>query len=399
MTSFPDRGWWQALQSALNADKTWQEAARYFRGRLELRHDGGAGVITMAQGQATVSAEADPMGADIIVTAPDHEWQRLLAGKTDWFEGMSPGIGQFSLAGDMVTALRNIKVMARTFTVISQMNGAPKAVAPSPPPRPSGKPTTGHYIDVDGLRVHYEEAGSGPPLICFHAACQDTLMYRHVLDGLSDSYRVIAVDAAAHGKTLEPPDGPFHSLTRHAELNEKLIAALKLDKPVILGCSMAGNLVLEMAARRPDAYRAAISAEGADYTPTVSSFFLDMLLLNGPQILESWSMSLTGNRTPPDRAREVVWQIMRAQPAVMRGDLTGYANFDKRKEVGTIRIPVLLLRGDADWLVSQERTEETQSRIPGSRIAVLAGTGHYPMIENPYEFNEAVRAFLGGLPS
>ena len=139
----------------------------------------------------------DPRGADIIVAAPDDEWQRLLAGKTDWFEGMSPGIGKFSLAGDMVAALRNIKVMARTFTVISQMNGAPPAVAPSPQPRPSGKPTTGHYIDVDGLRVHYEEAGSGPPIICFHAACQDTLMYRHVLDGLSDSYRVIAVDAAA----------------------------------------------------------------------------------------------------------------------------------------------------------------------------------------------------------
>jgi pimeloyl-ACP methyl ester carboxylesterase len=81
-------------------------------------------------------------------------------------------------------------------------------------------------------------------------------MYRHVLDGLSDSYRVIAVDAVAHGKTVEPAGGPFQSLTQHAELNEKLIAALKLEKPVIIGCSMGGNMVLEMAARKPDAYRA-----------------------------------------------------------------------------------------------------------------------------------------------
>jgi pimeloyl-ACP methyl ester carboxylesterase/putative sterol carrier protein len=395
--AFGDRDWWQRLQAALNADEAWCEAARYFRGRLELRHDTGAGTISIWRGLAQTMGEADPLGADIVVTGPDSEWQRLCAGKIDWFEGLSPGLGRFSLSGNTVAAWRDVKLMALTFAAIGRLDRTVETVEPSPPPRPSGKPTTGHYITVDGLRVHYEEAGSGPPIICFHAACQDTLMWRHVLDGLSDTHRVIAVDAAAHGKTLEPPAGPFHSLTQHAELNEKLIAALGLDRPVIMGCSMGGNMVLEMAARKPGAYRAVVSAEGADYTPTVAQFFLDMLLLNGTQILECWAISMTGNRTPPDRAKEVVWQITRTTPHAMRGDLTGYANFDKRAAVGTIRCPVLLLRGDADWLVSQSRTEATQARIPGSRIAVLAGTGHYPMIENPYEFNEAVRGFLSGV--
>jgi pimeloyl-ACP methyl ester carboxylesterase/putative sterol carrier protein len=382
------------LQSALNADEAWREAARYFRGRLELRHDNGSSTIAIMQGDAMVTGKADPMGADIIVAGPDSEWRRLLEGRIDWFEGLSPGLGELTLSGNAVAAWRDVQVMALTFGIISRVDHAPESVEPSPPPQPSGAKTTGHYIDVDGIRVHYEEAGSGPAIICFHAACQDTLMYRHVLDGLSDSYRVIAVDAVAHGKTVEPAGGPFQSLTQHAELNEKLIAALKLEKPVIIGCSMGGNMVLEMAARKPDAYRAVVSAEGADYTPTVAQFFLDMLLLNGTQILAYWAKSMTGRRTPPDRAKEVVWQITRATPHAMRGDLTGYANFDKRKEVGNIRVPVLLLRGDADWLVSQSRTEATQARIPGSRIAVLAGTGHYPMIENPFEFNEAVRGFL-----
>jgi pimeloyl-ACP methyl ester carboxylesterase len=163
---------------------------------------------------------------------------------------------------------------------------------------------------------------------------------------------------------------------------------------VIVGCSMGGNQVLELGARRPDAYAAIISCEGSDYTPTVSQFLLDMLLLNGQQIVECWSMSLTGDRTPPDRAREVVWQIRRVTPEVMAGDLTGYTGFDARDRVGAISCPVLLLRGDADWLVPQDMVEATASRIPGSRIAVLEGTGHYPMIENPYEFNEALRSFL-----
>jgi pimeloyl-ACP methyl ester carboxylesterase len=46
----------------------------------------------------------------------------------------------------------------------------------------------------------------------------------------------------------------------------------------------------------------------------------------------------------------------------------------------------MLLQGDADWLVFQEKVEETASRILGSKIAVLAGTGYYPMTENPLEF-------------
>jgi pimeloyl-ACP methyl ester carboxylesterase len=219
-------------------------------------------------------------------------------------------------------------------------------------------------------------------------------MWRHVLDGLSDEFRVIAIDAPSHAKTLEPEGGEFRSLSRHAEFNERLLEVLGIERPAIVGCSMGGNLVLEMAARRPDGYAAVASCEGADYTPTVSQFLLDMLLVNGQQILDGWSRSLTGNRTPPDRAREVVWQIRRVNPEVMAGDLTGYAGFDKREQMGSISSPVLLLRGDADWLVSQQQVEDTAGRISDSRIAVLAGTGHYPMIENPHEFNEAIRGFL-----
>src|SRR5690606_243492 len=105
---------------------------------------------------------------------------------------------------------------------------------------------------------------------------------------------------------------------------------LGLKNPVLIGCSMSGNQVLELGSRKPDGYAAIISSEGADYTPTVSQFLLDMLLIDGQQVLEGWSQSLTGYRPPPDRAREVVWQIRKTNPEVMRGDLTGYAGFDKR---------------------------------------------------------------------
>lgn len=396
MPGFPEPRWWTAYSAELNRDEAWSDAARWLSARIEFRWPDGSSTLDVRDGRVTgVTEGAHPLGADIILTAPEREWTRIIDGQTDWFQANSPGLGELEPGGDVVLAMRNVKSMWLMLRAASRvgrrLQGPP---APSPSPRPSGQPTVGRYIDVDGLRTYYEEAGEGPPVVCFHAACQDTLMWRHVLDGLSDEFRVIAIDAPSHAKTLEPPDGELRSLTSHAEFNERLLQRLELDRPAIIGCSMGGNLVLEMASRAPSGYAAVVSCEGADYTPTVSQFLLDMLLVNGQEILECWSQSLTGDRTPPDRAREVVWQIRRVNPEVMAGDLAGYAGFDKRQEMRLIEAPVLLLRGDADWLVSQRQVEETAARISNAQVATLAGTGHYPMIENPFEFNEAVRGFL-----
>lgn len=397
MSLIKDSQWLNQFAEELNSDADWVAAARYFDGRIQFKHDSGFSTLAVISGKVVaVFPDGSPLGADIVVSGPDDEWQRVLDGKIDWFESLSPGLGKLELEGNVVAAWQYVDVMARAFDAMKRVGKAKGEVSASwsPGPKPSGKETTGHYITIDGIRVYYEEAGQGHPIVCFHAASQDSLMYRHVLDGLSDEFRVIAIDAPGHSKSELPVSGPFQSLTRHAEFNEHLMQALGLERPAIIGCSMGGNLVLELGARKPDAYSAIISAEGADYTPTVSDFFLDMLLMNGTEIIGAWSRSMTGYRTPPDRAQEVVWQISRTTPQVMRGDLTGYANFDQRSQVGKIKAPVMLLRGDADWLVYQEKVEETASRIPGSKIAVLAGTGHYPMTENPLEFCETVRSFL-----
>jgi pimeloyl-ACP methyl ester carboxylesterase/putative sterol carrier protein len=398
---FADATWWNRLVDEINGDLEWLESARYLSVAIALRSPDGAWTIDVRHGKVVSATEGVPAtGVDIVLTAPSHEWERVVAGSTDWFQGTSPGLGEITVEGDTVTALRNVKPMWLMLRCMSRLNTLSRSqVAYSPDPARPAREPVGRYVDVGGLRTYYEEAGDGQPIVCIHAAGQDTMMYRHVTTSLSDSYRVISVDAPGHGKTLEPADGPMQSLRQHVEFNERFIAALGLTRPIIVGCSMGGNMVLDMAARRPDFYRGIVSAEGSDYTPTVSGFFLEMLTHNSPQILECWSRSMTGDRTPPDRAREVVWQIRRVCPEVIVGDLTGYTGFDRRDEVGKIQSPVLLLRGDADWLVNQSMVEATAGRIPGSTIAVLAGTGHYPIIENPVEFVDAVRSFADGVTS
>jgi len=388
--------WWDHLGEELNNDPAWLAVTKWFDARIQF--DFGSDPITLdiRQGRVLSVNHGYPgRGADIYLSAPRSEWENLVAGGTDWFKGTSPGLGEISVTGDVVTALRNAKTMWLMLEAMKRVDKtlAPKP-APSPEPAPTGNEIVGRYVMVNGSRTYYEEAGEGPAIVCLHAASQDAMMYRHVLEGLSDKYRVIALDAPGHCKSHPPVGGPFTSITQHAEFNEAFMAALGIEKPAIIGCSFAGNQVLELGSRRPGGYSAIISSEGADYTPTVADFFLEMMRTDGHQIVDGWSQSLTGNRTPDDRRADVVWQIQRNPAEVMVSDLIGYGNFDKRDVMGDITDPVLLLRGDGDWLVSQEQVEATQSRIPGSKIAVLAGTGHYPMIENPFEFNQSVRNFL-----
>jgi pimeloyl-ACP methyl ester carboxylesterase len=397
MTKEFTASWWNSYKDALNVDKRWLETAKWIDLRVLFQIDSEpVAAIDIRQGRALgVDLRFPGRGADIVLTAPRHEWERLASGETNWFKATSPGLGELAISGDIVGAMRNAKCMWLLIGAMATVNRASTAVpVPSPEPVPSGKETVGRYIMVNGIRTYYEEAGVGPAILCLHAASQDALMYRHVLDGLSDEYRVIALDAPGHVKSLVPADGLFTDITQHAEFNEAFMDALGLVKPAIIGCSFAGNQVLELAARRPGAYSAVISSEGADYTPTVSEFFLEMMRTDGHMIVEGWSQTLIGDRTPADRHAEVVWQLQRNPAEVAVSDLIGYGNFDKREVMDRITDPVLLLRGDADWLVSQKQVEATQKRVKGSKIKVLAGTGHYPMIENPFEFNEAVRTFL-----
>ena len=397
MSNFLSTAWWKNFQDELNADIEWQDSATWFEARVEFEFGDEVASFDILPGGRVVGVNTgrSEFGADITFTAPRKEWDNLYAGGTDFYHATSPGLGEMAISGNAVLAMRNANALWLMLEAFKRVGQETKSFpAPSPDPKSTGNPIVGRYIDVNGIRTYYEEAGEGPVILCFHAACQDTMMYRHVLDGLSDKYRVISLDAPGHGKTLMPKGGPFQHLTRHAEFNEAFIAALGLEKPAIIGCSMGGNMVLEMAARKPNAYSAIVAAEGADYTPTVSPLSLSIIKSDGHQLLAGWSRSMTGNRTPADRAAEVVWQIQRNTAEVMAGDLTGYAGFDMRDEMSKIADPVLMLRGDADWLVGQKATDETASRIAGARVAVLAGTGHYPMIENPVEFNDLVRNFL-----
>jgi pimeloyl-ACP methyl ester carboxylesterase len=115
----------------------------------------------------------------------------------------------------------------------------------------------GRYLNlsVGGIpyRIYVEEAGQGIPLLCLHTAAADTRQYRHVLTDpkILDRFRVIAFDMPYHGKS-NPPDAWWqrkYTLTsaHYVALIREVWKALGLERPVVMGCSMGGAIVLTLA--------------------------------------------------------------------------------------------------------------------------------------------------------
>jgi len=267
---------------------------------------------------------------------------------------------------------------------------------------PELDPITGRYVyvEVAGVRnrIYFEESGQGRPLVCLHTAGADSRQYRHLLCDaeVTSRWRVVAFDLPYHGRSL-PPEGWWEEeylLTRDAyvETIMSFLKALDLERPVLLGCSMGGAVVLELARRHPSEITAVIGLEAAS---KIEGRFLDWTVMpdvDGSVVAASWTYGLSAPQSPEAARREIWWIYSQAGPGVYRAGTYFYSvDWDLRgreEEIDTSRCPVYLLTGEYDHACSPEETFATAAAIPGAMSAKMEGIGHFPMAENYPHFRE-----------
>ncbi len=257
-------------------------------------------------------------------------------------------------------------------------------------------PITGRYAHVevgeDRHRMYFEEAGHGRPLVCLHTAGADSRQWRRLLcdAGITANWRTIAFDLPYHGRTM-PPDGWWEkeyllTTKEYAETVMAFVRALGLDQPVVLGCSMGGAIVLELARRYPDELGAVIGLSGAN---KIAGRFGDWSIqpdVNGSEAVAEWTSGLMAPQSPELSRREVWWIYSQGGPGIYRGDTYFYSvDWDLRGregELDTGRCPVFLLTGEYDYACSPGESGATAEAIPGANFAEMKGIGHFPMTEN-----------------
>lgn len=262
-------------------------------------------------------------------------------------------------------------------------------------------PITGRYLrlDIDGVphRVYVEEAGEGVPLLCLHTAGSDTRQFRGVMNDarVRERFRVIAFDMPWHGKS-SPPAGwqnDEYRLTTRAYVAQVLAIceALELDRPVVMGCSIGGRIVLQLALEHPLRFRAAIGLQsGAHVDPYYDLSWLHRPDVHGGEVCAGVVSGLIGPGAPEAERWETLWHYMQGGPGVFKGDLYFYKiDGDIREKIAAIdttKCPLYLLSGEYDYSCTPAETLDVARRVKGAQATIMSGLGHFPMSEDPQRF-------------
>lgn len=256
-------------------------------------------------------------------------------------------------------------------------------------------------IEVDGLHIAYERAGTGPALVLLHGYVGDgPTTWRRQLDGLSDEFTVIAWDAPGAGRSTDPPEG--FGLDGYADCLARFLDELGLDGACVAGLSFGGILALALQRRHSAKSSALILASAyagwaGSLPPEVTEERLRQAIALADGTPEAFVGALLPTMFSKPMPHETVDGFRASMEAFHPHGFRAMARAsaeDVRNVLAHIDVPTLLVYGDRDVRAPLTVAKALHGAISGSRLVVLPETGHACNVEAPNEFNHAVRDFL-----
>jgi pimeloyl-ACP methyl ester carboxylesterase len=276
------------------------------------------------------------------------------------------------------------------------------------PRLPRESAITGHYvtIDVQGreYRIFYEEAGSGIPVVCLHTAGSDGRQYKYILEDTDyqKDLRLIAFDLPWHGRSM-PPRGwrsePYGcDLDWYLGIIRGFIAALELDRPIVMGCSLGGLITLVLASLYGEEFRGICSLEGAlggnPDVPKRNGGWTKHMEVDHSLFLSTWVDGLMAPTSPQDLKDDVLWEYGQSGAGVYQGDgRIGLGLAELAPTLKPARCPLYVFSGDYDYSATPAMSKRAAEQLHGEFIP-MKGKGHFPMSEDPVGFKEYLTPVL-----
>jgi pimeloyl-ACP methyl ester carboxylesterase len=262
------------------------------------------------------------------------------------------------------------------------------------------------HVEVNGLSIAYEQAGDGPALVLLHGFTQDSRVWSPQLGGLSTRFTVIAWDAPGAGQSLDPPE--TFRISDWAQCIAGHLDAIGVQQAHILGLSWGGILAQEFYRQYDERVLSLVLAGTyAGWKGSLSASILKDRLaacLQDASLPPSdfVSLYLPGmfSESPPQEAQERLAGIMfDFHPIGFRLMAASSAQTDTRDLLPNIKVPTLLIWGDADKRSPLSVAYQMRDAIPAARLAVISGAGHVSNLEDPTRFNGEVLAFCSPIQS
>ncbi len=249
---------------------------------------------------------------------------------------------------------------------------------------------------ANGVSIHYEVSGEGPPLVLLHANPFDHHLWMYQIAHLSTWFRVIAVDIRGYGRS-EAVTAEF-TLT---DLCDDTIGVLRdegAEGVILLGCSVGAKIAILLGLDHPELIAALIlvggnSGASSRYRQRIDGYTgagLGAYHIRHMKELVSTEFAAsrlgghllrTFAEREPRLSGEAIAQVFRAANAT-----------DATPRLGTMKAPTLVINGEHDHSLPAGR--RTAALIPGASHKILPGTGHACCIEDPAGFDALVIAFL-----
>jgi pimeloyl-ACP methyl ester carboxylesterase len=231
----------------------------------------------------------------------------------------------------------------------------------------------GRYIEINGHRAYYRQAGSGPPVVLLHGGASDSRDWLPTMTALADRFSLYAPDLIGFGQSDRKESGYY--LSEFSDFLMGFIEALQLEKPSLVGHSFGARVCLDAALHHPAIINKLIlvDASGLDRISTLgnalfSIFTLLRKLINRPQPF------------PTFLAREGE-DYNRVGEAALRG----------------LNTPTLLVWKRHDPYLPVTIARRAEKIIPRAKLVVIPGFGHAPNKQNRDVFNQLMADFLDGV--
>lgn len=267
------------------------------------------------------------------------------------------------------------------------------------------------FIDVDGVRVHYQEAGDvrAPAMVLIHGFASSTLVWSRVFLKLAAAgFRVIALDMLGYGYSAKPRNGEY-TIDSQAKLLTRLLDALGIPRAIVVGSSYGGAVAATCALDYPDRVEQLVLVGTVNNNRPLA--FMLMRLFGSPVFGDVVSPLLIGSRRllrqrmkrVYDRhswvlderrvdARHLPLRAASTHRAIIR-TVRGWDAERISRDAHLITQPTLLIWGETDREIPVADGERLHAEIPGSRLIVFSNCGHLPHEEYPEAFVDVVTDF------
>ncbi len=265
-----------------------------------------------------------------------------------------------------------------------------------------------HFMELDGMIVHYRISGRGEPVILLHDANSSLHTWVTWTEALSKNYQVISLDLPGFGLTGPHPQRSY-SAFMYADFLERFAQSLQLRRFHLVGNGLGAQIAWTYASQRPQRLRKLVLSNAPGFEAKSSSWVqwiaktpvLNRILW---RITPRWAVRAFLEDVYADDSRVTPALVRRHHDLLRRAGnrkaLTDRATTGENRPpadvVENINVPTLIMWGAEDAILSPEHAYEFHRRIRKALLRIYRNTGHWPQEENGEESAADVQAFFEG---